>query len=122
MVLIQPWDKGMIGALEKAILKSDLGLNPSSDGTVIRLVLPQLTEERRKGLVRHVHRRTEEGRVAVRNIRREAIDGLKKLEKDKHLSEDEAKRAHDRLEKLTQRYIAQLDEAAQTKEREVLEV
>ena len=122
MVVIQPWDRSMIGAIEKAILKSDLGINPSSDGTVVRLIIPQLTEERRKELVKGVHRRAEEGRVAIRNIRREAIEELKRAEKDKQVSEDEAKRAHDRLDKLTQKYVARVDEASQQKEREILEV
>lgn len=122
MILIQPWEKTMVGAIEKAILKSDLGINPSSDGTAIRLALPQLTEERRKDLVKNVHRRAEEGRVAVRNVRRDAMDELKKLEKEKHVSEDEVKRGQERLDKLSHQYIAQVDEAGKRKEQEVLEV
>ncbi|MBI4491240.1 MAG: ribosome recycling factor [Chloroflexi bacterium] len=122
MIVIQPWERGMIGAIEKAILKSDLGLNPSSDGTAIRLIVPQLTEQRRKDLVKSVHRRAEEGRVAIRNIRRDSLEELKKLEKDKQVSEDEAKRAHERLDKLAHQYIAQVDEVGQRKEQEVLEV
>lgn len=122
MITIQPWDKSMIAAIERAILKSDLGLNPSSDGTVIRLIFPQLTEDRRKDLVKTVHRRSEEGRVAIRNIRRDANDELKKLEHDKQISQDEAKRAHERLDKLAHQYISHLDEAGRLKEKEVLEV
>lgn len=122
LIVIQPWDRSMVGPIERAILKSDLGLNPSSDGTVVRLVIPQLTEERRKELVKAVHRRAEEGRVAIRNIRREANDELKRLEKDKQISEDEARRAHERLDKLAHQYISQMDEIARQKEREILEV
>lgn len=122
LIVIQPWDRSMIGAIEKAIQKSDLGLNPSSDGTVIRLLIPQLTEERRKDLVKTVHGRTEEGKVAIRNIRREANDDLKKLEKEHQVSEDEAKRAHERLDKLAHQYIGQIDDAARQKEKEILEV
>jgi ribosome recycling factor len=122
LIVIQPWDKSMIGSIEKAILKSELGLNPSSDGSVVRLAIPQLTEERRKDLVKTVHRRTEEARVAVRNIRREANDDLKKLEKDHQVSEDDAKRAHERLDKLAHQYINQLDEALRQKEKDIMEV
>ena len=122
MLVIQPWDRSSLPAVEKAIQKSDLGLNPSSDGTVIRLVLPQLTEERRRELVKQVHRRAEEGRVAVRNIRRESHDELKKLEKEHQISEDELRRSLERLQKLTDSFIAQIDEIARRKEQEVLEV
>lgn len=122
MLVIQPWDRSSLPAVEKAIQKSDLGLNPSSDGTVIRLVLPQLTEERRRELVKQVHRRAEEGRVAIRNIRRESHDELKKLEKEHHISEDELRRSSERLQKLTDSFIAQIDEIARRKEQEVLEV
>ncbi len=122
MLLIQPWDKTQVNAIAKAIQKSDLGLNPSTDSNVVRLVLPPLTEERRKELVKQVHKRAEEAKVAIRNCRRDAQDELKKLQKEQHLSEDEVKRAQERLQKLTDAAIAQVDEAAQRKEREVLEV
>jgi ribosome recycling factor len=122
LLVVQPWDRATLPAIEKAILKSDLGLNPSSDGTVIRLAIPQLNEQRRKELVKQVHKRTEEGRVAVRNIRREAHDELKKQEKEHLISEDELKRSADRLQKLTDSYVSKMDEAARRKEHEVLEV
>jgi ribosome recycling factor len=122
LLVIQPWDRTTLPAIERAIQKSDLGLNPSSDGTVIRLSLPQLTQERRKELVKQVHRRAEEGRVAIRNIRREAQDDLKKRERDGEISEDELKRGADRIQKLTDSHVGKIDEAAKTKEREVMEV
>ena len=122
LLVVQPWDRTTISAIERAIQKSDLGLNPSSDGTVIRLVIPQLTEERRRDLVKQVHRRAEESRVTIRNIRREGHDEIRKAEKDKQISEDELKRATERLQKLTDGYIGQVDEMARRKEHEVLEV
>jgi|SRR5215204_1371695 len=122
MVLVQPWDRSMLGPIEKAIQKSDLGINPSNDGQVIRLVLPQLTEERRKELVKQVHHRTEESRVAVRNVRREALDQLRKAEKDGGISQEDERRAQDRLQKLTDQYIKRLDDVSKRKETEVLEV
>jgi ribosome recycling factor len=122
LLVIQPWDRATVPAIERAIQKSDLGLNPSSDGTVIRLAIPQLNEERRRELVKQVHRRAEEGRVAVRNIRREAHDDLKKSEREHAMSEDELKRSTDRLQKLTDTFIGQIDEVARRKEQEVLEV
>jgi ribosome recycling factor len=122
MVLVQPWDRSMLGPIEKAIQKSDLGINPSNDGQVIRLVLPQLTEERRKELVKQVHHRTEEARVAVRNIRRDALDQLRKAEKDGGISQEDERRAQDRLQKLTDQYIKRLDDVSKRKETEVLEV
>jgi ribosome recycling factor len=122
LLVIQPWDRATVPAIERAIQKSDLGLNPSSDGTVIRLAIPQLNEERRRELVKQVHRRAEEGRVAVRNIRREVHDDLKKRERDHEMSEDELKRSTDRLQKLTDNFIGQIDEVARRKEQEVLEV
>jgi ribosome recycling factor len=122
MMVIQPWDRTTIGSIEKAIQKSDLGLNPSSDGTVIRLVLPQLTQDRRKELVKQVHKRAEEGKVAIRNIRREAQDDLKKQEREHAISEDELKRSTDRLQKMTDSHIGQIDEVAKRKEQEVMEV
>jgi ribosome recycling factor len=122
MVLVQPWDRTMLGAIEKAIQKSDLGINPNNDGQVIRLVLPQLTEERRKDLVKQVHHRTEEARVAVRNIRRDSLDQLRKAEKDGGISQEDERRAQDRLQKLTDQYIKRVDDVAKRKETEVLEV
>ena len=122
LLVIQPWDRTTLPAIEKAILKSDLGLNPSSDGTVIRLSLPQLTEDRRRDLVKQVHRRAEEGRVAIRNVRREAQDDFRKQEREKSISEDDLKRASERVQKLTDSYIAQVDETARRKEHEVMEV
>jgi ribosome recycling factor len=122
LIVVQPWDRTTISPIEKAIQKSDLGLNPSSDGTVIRLVLPQLTEERRRELVKQVHRRAEEGRVAIRNIRREAQDEFKKLEREHAISEDELKRLGERLQKLTDSHVAQIEEIARRKEHDVMEV
>lgn len=122
LLVIQPWDRNMTSAIEKAILRSDLGLNPSSDGTMIRLAIPPLTEERRRELVRLVHKEAEQGKVAVRNIRRETVEELKKMEKSGALSEDELRRAQERLEKLTHTYISQIDQIARVKESEVLEV
>ena len=122
MVLVQPWDRSMLGAIEKAIQKSDIGINPNNDGQVIRLVLPQLTEERRKDLVKQVHHRTEEARVAVRNVRRDSLDQLRKAEKEGGISQEDERRAQDRLQKLTDQYIKKVDEVAKRKETEVLEV
>ena len=121
-LVIQPWDRTMLGPIEKAIQKSDLGINPTNDGKVIRLNMPPLTTERRKDLVKQVHKKAEEGRVAVRNVRREASDKLNKLEKDKSISADEHKRAADRLQKTTDHYIAEVDHVATTKEHEISEV
>jgi ribosome recycling factor len=122
LIVIQPWDRSSLGTIEKAILKSDLGLTPTNDGKVIRLAVPPLTEERRKELVKMIHRRVEEGRVAVRNCRRHAVDELKKLEKDKKISEDESRRAQERLQKHTDAVMAEVDKIGQRKEQEVLEV
>ena len=122
MLVIQPWDRTTIPEIERAILKSDLGLNPSSDGTLIRLVVPQLTQERRKELVKQVHRRAEEGRVAVRNVRRETHDDLKRREREHQMSEDELKRSENRLQKMTDGFVAQIDDVARRKEQEVMEV
>src|SRR5437870_9297040 len=122
MVLVQPWDPGMLGVIEKAIQKSDLGINPTNDGQVIRLVLPQLTEERRKELVKQVHHRAEEARVAVRNCRRDALDHLRKAEKDGGISQEDERRAQDRLQKLTDTFVKRVDEVSRNKETEVMEV
>lgn len=122
LLQIQPWEKTMITMIEKAILKSDLGLMPSNDGRVIRLLIPQLNEERRRDLVKVVHRRVEEGRVAIRNVRREAHDDIRELEKEKLLSEDESKRAVERLQKLTDSMVAEVDQTGKKKEEEIMEV
>ena len=121
-ILIQPWDLSQIGAIEKAIQSSDLGLNPMNDGKVIRLHIPPLTEERRKELVKHLHHVVEEHRVAARNVRREANEAVKKLQKGKKISEDEQHRAQDDIQKLTNDTIGQLDEAGKAKEKEILEI
>jgi len=121
LLTIQPWDRQSLGAIEKAIQKSDLGLNPTNDGTMIRLAIPQLNDERRKELVRLVHHRLEEARVAIRNERREAHDHLRREEREKIFSEDEGKRALDRLQKLTDQYVAQVDDIGKAKEREIME-
>ncbi|MBV9789029.1 MAG: ribosome recycling factor [Chloroflexi bacterium] len=122
MLVIQPWDKGAMKAIEKAIQNSDLGLNPNNDGQVIRLSIPQLTEQRRKDLVKLVKKEVEEQKVSLRNVRRDGQTDLKKLESDKQISEDELKRAQEKLEQLTAQYTKELDQVGQTKEQEVLEV
>lgn len=122
MLVIQPWDKSVLPAIEKAILKSDLGLNPSSDGNVIRLVIPQLTAERRTELVKTVKKKAEDARVAVRNVRRDVNDQLKKLEKDHEASEDEVKRAQDEVQKMTDKMIKEIERVMETKESEIIEV
>jgi len=121
LITIQPWDRQSLVAIEKAIQKSDLGLNPNNDGTVIRLSLPQLNDDRRKDLVKVVQKRAEEARVAVRNLRRDAVETLRKEEKDKTISEDDLKRGQERLQKLTDQFVAQVDEIGKAKEREILE-
>lgn len=121
-LLIQPWDKSSLKAIEKAIIASDLGVNPNNDGSVIRLNFPPLTEDRRRELVKSLHKRAEEERVFIRNHRRDANEAIKKLEKDKTISEDEAKRAQDEVQKLTDKYIKELDAVLDSKEKEVMEV
>lgn len=122
MIVIQPWDRSMLAVIEKAILKSDLGINPTNDGIVIRLVLPQLTEDRRKDLVKQVHHRAEEARVAVRNCRRDAMEQLKKADKDGEVSKEEARRAEEKLQKLTDQFVHRVDDVSKKKEAEVMEV
>lgn len=122
MIAIKPWDPQMLPAIEKAILASDLGLTPANDGNVIRLVIPPLTEERRKELVKQVKKIGEEFKVAIRNVRREANDSLKKLKKDKEISEDDMFRLQDDAQKATDDYIKQVDEIVAGKEKEVMEV
>jgi len=121
-IVIQPWEQKIIPDIEKTIMKSDLGLTPMNDGKVIRINIPTLTEERRKQLVKVVKKRAEEGKVAIRNIRRDANEDLKKLEKDKHLSEDDAKKEHDEIQKLTDAFIRKIDEVLEHKEKEIMEV
>ncbi|WPD19993.1 ribosome recycling factor [Thermaerobacter composti] len=121
MLVVQPWDKSVMGEIEKAIAKSDLGVNPSSDGQVIRIVLPPLTEETRNELVKRVRKMAEEERVAVRNIRRQANEDLEELE-DEGFSEDEIRRAQERVQELTDRAIARIDELLAGKEKEIREV
>jgi ribosome recycling factor len=120
-LLIQPWDASMLSKIEKAIQKSDLGLTPSNDGKLVRLTMPPLNEERRKQLAKAVGKLAEEGRVAVRNIRREAKDKLRALAKDKKISEDDEKRGESDLQKLTDRFIQRIDELLKKKEQEILE-
>jgi ribosome recycling factor len=121
LLVIQPWDKQVLPNVEKAILKSDLGLTPNNDGNVIRLAVPQLTEERRSQLVKVVRKRVEDGRVSVRNVRRDAVEGLRKLKENKEMSEDEQKRAMTRLQQLTDKFIEEIDRVAKGKEAELLE-
>ena len=122
LITIQPWDVSQIGAIEKAIRSSDLGLNPSNDGKIVRLPIPPLTEERRKELVKKLHGVAEHHRVSVRNIRRDGNEGVKKLLKDKKITEDEDKRAHDEIQKLTDAYMQKIDQASKVKEKEILEI
>jgi ribosome recycling factor len=122
LLMITPFDKTSIPAIEKAIQASDIGVTPSNDGNVIRLAFPPLTEERRKELVKTVHHRAEEGRVAVRNVRRHAKEELEKLERDSAISEDDLKRAEKELQKLTDRSVAEIDEIQRHKEQELMEV
>jgi len=122
LITVQPWDVSQIVAIEKAIRSSNLGLNPNNDGKLIRVPIPPLTEERRKEIVKHLHVIAEDHRVAVRNIRRDSNENLKKLLKDKVISEDEDRRGHDEVQKLTDSTIAKLDLAAKAKEKEILEL
>ena len=121
-ITIQPWDRGAFPLVEKALLKSDLGLTPINDGKIIRINIPPLTEERRKDLVKVARKYTEEAKVAIRNIRRDANDSLKKLEKDKAASEDDLKKAGEAIQKLTDAQIAKADQKCQTKEKEIMEI
>ncbi|AGK53081.1 MAG: frr [Bacillus sp. (in: firmicutes)] len=122
LLVIQPYDKTILGDIEKAILKSDLGLNPSNDGSIIRLAIPQLTEERRKELVKVIKRDSEEAKVAVRNIRRDANEDLKKLEKNGDITEDELRGYNDNIQKLTDDHISKIDGITKDKEKEIMEV
>ena len=122
LITIQPWDVSQIGPIERAIRVSDLGLNPSNDGKIIRLPIPPLTEERRKELVKRLHGVAEHHRVAVRNIRRDGNEAVKKLLKDKKITEDDEKKAHDEIQKLTDAYMEKIDLASKSKEKEILEI
>jgi ribosome recycling factor len=122
LLVIQPYDKTAMGDIEKAILKSDLGLTPSNDGQVIRIAIPALTEERRKDLVKLVKKFAEEAKVALRNIRRDANDDLKKLEKEAEITEDELRRYNDDVQKLTDKYTSEVDSVSSNKEKEIMEV
>ena len=121
MILIQPWDRSVVQQVEKALLKSDLGLTPSSDGNAVRLIIPPLSEDRRKDLVKAVRKRVEEGRVALRNLRREAVEKLRAQEKSKDLSQDELKRVVDQVQRLTESLIAEVDSVGKKKESELVE-
>ena len=121
-LVIQPWDRGAFGLVEKAILKSDLGLTPVNDGKIIRITIPALTEERRKELVKVAKKYTEEAKVAIRSVRRDANEALKNLEKDKACSEDESKKAQETIQKLTDAQVAKADQKLQIKEKEIMEL
>jgi ribosome recycling factor len=122
LLVVQPWDRGLLGEIEKTILKSDLGLNPTNDGIVIRIPIPALTEERRQSLVKVAKKITEDGRVAIRNVRRDANEKLKKLEKDSKISEDELRRSQDETQKMTDEYIKKLDDILALKEKDIMEI
>ena len=122
LITIQPWDPKVIVDIERAIQKADLGLNPGNDGKIIRVMIPQLTEERRKEIVKKVHKRGEEAKITLRNIRRSSNEEMKKIEKEEHVSEDETKRAVDEIQKITDSYIKNVDEIVSHKEAEVMEV
>jgi ribosome recycling factor len=122
MLMIQPWDRGSMAAIEKAIMKSELGLNPTNDGQVVRIAIPPLTEERRKQLVRLVHGHVEDGKVALRNIRRDAMTHVKELLSEKLIGEDEERRAEHEVDEMTKRYVSDAERVGKAKEQEVLEV
>ncbi len=122
LIVIQPWDRSGLNAIEKAILKSDLGLNPTNDGTIIRLAIPPLTEERRRDLVRHVHKRIEESRIAVRNVRRDCHEQIRRLEHDHEISQDNLRRSETDLQKLTDEQIREIDKRGEEKEAELLAI
>lgn len=121
-IVIQPWDASILGEIEKAILKSDIGINPANDGKIIRLSIPPLTEERRKALVKDIHKTAENGKVAVRNIRRDFMDKLKAMKKNSEITEDEQKDGEDQLQKITDKYIKIIDTALKEKEQEIMTV
>ncbi len=121
LLVVQPWDRQTLAWIEKAVLRSDLGITPVNDGAVLRLALPILTEERRRQLGRLVKAKTEEGRIAVRNVRRDAVDRVREMEKSKEISQDDSRRATDRLQRLTDTFTGQMDQLLETKEAEVME-
>jgi len=121
LLVVQPWEKRIIPDVEKAILESDLGLNPANDGNVVRIPIPELSEERRQELVKLIKKYAEEGRIAIRNVRRDANEHIKKLEKNHEISEDDSKDAMEKIQKLTDKYIAEVDELLKLKEQEILE-
>jgi ribosome recycling factor len=122
LITIQPWDRSLLGEIEKAILKADIGITPNNNGFMIRLPIPALTEERRKELVRLVHQLGEEGKIAIRNVRREALEGIKKLEKDKKISQDEERNGGMDVQKLTDEFVRKIEEAVKTKEADIMEI
>ncbi len=122
LVVIQPWDKGNLAAIEKSILKSDLSLNPSNDGNLIRIQIPDLTEERRKEYVKQAKQKAEEYKVSIRNIRRDGNDAIKSLEKDKEISEDESKSLQEQVQKLTDKYVDEVQKLTANKEKEILSI
>ena len=122
MIVIQPWEKSLLKEIEKAILVSDLGINPTNDGNVIRLVFPELTEDRRKELVKEVKKKAEGAKVAIRNIRRDAMDSIKKMEKAGDISEDDLKQGEEKIQKITDKMIEKVDKAIETKTKEIMTV
>lgn len=122
MIQIQPWEKSLLKVIEKAILTSDLGINPTNDGTVIRLVFPELTEERRKELAKDIKKRGEATKVAIRNVRRDANDAFKKMEKSNEMSEDDRELAEDKIQKITDKMVEKVDKAVEAKTKEILTV
>ncbi|MCA9859122.1 MAG: ribosome recycling factor [Thermomicrobiales bacterium] len=122
LLVIQPWDKGVIPDIERALQKSDIGITPSNDGTVIRLAIPMLTEDRRKQLVKQVHGQIEDAKVAIRNVRRDSLSSVREMKNEKMISEDDERRAEQRLEELTKRFVDEADKVGKAKEHELLEV
>jgi len=122
LIVVQAWDKGVVGEIAKALQTADLGLNPQVEGNIIRLPIPPLNEERRRELVKHCKKIAEEGKIAIRNIRRDANDALKKAEKDKEISEDNHKKAADKVQEMTDQYIEKIEDAMDTKEKDIMEV
>ncbi len=122
MIVIQPWEKSLTAEIEKAILTADLGLNPANDGVMIRIPIPALTDERRQELIRHLHKLAEDGRVGIRNVRRDANDQIKKAEKEHDISEDNSKRAVSNIQEMTDKYIKQIDDAVKAKEDDIMTV
>ncbi len=122
LIVIQPWDASILKEIEKEILKSDIGINPNNDGKVIRLAFPELNEERRKEIVKDIRKMSEDAKVAVRSIRRDAIDEAKKMQKDSEISEDELKTAEDKIQKLTDQYVEEVDKVLEAKEKEVMSI